>query len=332
MNIGIETTSSSHPNQGPFSESDLPMGRDGTMYHLAAKREQIARDILIVGDPDRVPMITGENFSSVESDIFHRGLRTITGNVKSSGQRVTVVTSGMGTPSLEIVFNELMALNEIDPATRARLNQVEPINIIRVGTSGLLQNESILGTSIITSFAVGLDNTGLFYNVLPQDQNCVQLEDKVKEMLDRVVDPNARFYGKIFPYAAKADPALLACLVKSAAKLAVPYEVGVTVSSSGFNANQGRDVSRIPLTVPDIDLHLSRLDVGFTDGQKILNMEMEASHLMHFASGHGYRAGTVCVGIANRRQDSILLGCHAQEAVYNATAIALSALEEIRRG
>jgi uridine phosphorylase len=329
MSASIDTTKASHPNQGPFSPSDLPMDKKGVIYHLAISRGQIARDILIVGDPDRVPLITNENFSSIESDTFHRGLRTITGEVKNSGHRVTVLTSGMGTPSLEIVFNELMALNEIDPATRMRINQVEPLNIIRVGTSGLLQNESTLGTSILTSFAIGLDNTGLFYNVLPQDEVCTQIENSVKEMLDEVIDPKARFYGKIFPYAAKADPELLACLVESAQKLGAPYEVGITASSSGFNANQGRDVSRIPLTVPDIDLHLSKLDLGLAGGQRILNMEMEASHLLHFASAHGYRGATVCVGIANRRQDTF--AANAQEAVYNATAIALSALERIRK-
>lgn len=327
MALQIDTSKSPHPNHGPFSASDLPIDAKGRIYHLQLKPEQIAKDILIVGDPERVPVIIGENFSAVEPEILHRGLRSITGEVKANGQRVSVITSGMGTPSLEIVFNELMALNEIDFETRIRNNMVDRLNIIRLGTSGVLQSDTILGTAIITSFAVGLDNTGLFYNVTPPDEVCLNLESKVKEMLDKVMDPTSRFYGKIFPYAAKGDPLLLEALVNSAQSLCLPYEVGVTLSSSGFNANQGRDIGRIPLSVPNIDRHLSELDLGLK-GQRVANMEMEASQLLHFAGGHGYRGGVVCVGIANRAHDTF--ATNYMEDLLNATNIALGALSRMR--
>jgi len=69
----------------------------------------------------------------------------------------------MGTPSLEIVLNEIVALNEMDFHTRTRKSFYDMLTVIRVGTSGSIQPDTELGTLIITEYAVGLDNTGLFY-------------------------------------------------------------------------------------------------------------------------------------------------------------------------
>ena len=99
--------------KGQFKSSDLPIV-DGRTYHLDLRPEDLAENIIIVGDPDRVTFIADEFLGAKEIDRFHRGLRTITGYVKETGQRVSIVTSGMGTPSLEIVLNEIVALNEID--------------------------------------------------------------------------------------------------------------------------------------------------------------------------------------------------------------------------
>jgi uridine phosphorylase len=220
-----------------------------------------------------------------------------------------------------------MALNEIDPVTRMRRTDFEPLNIIRVGTSGLLQESSELGVSIISSHAVGLDNTGLYFNLLNPEENCETIERQVKQMLDRVMDPDGRFYGKIHPYAAAADTKLVELLIESAETLNRGHEVGITVSAPGFNASQGRDTARMPLSIPDIDLHLSQLDPLFNRG-RYLNMEMESSFLFHFAAGHGYRAATVCAGLANRRLNTFL--SDYDSAVSAATRIALDALEALR--
>jgi len=93
---------------------------EGKVYHLGLKPEELANHILIVGDPERVPCIAQVYFNKIETDKSHRGLRTITGIVRDTDQRVSIVTSGMGTPTLEIVLNEIIALNEIDFHTRTR--------------------------------------------------------------------------------------------------------------------------------------------------------------------------------------------------------------------
>ncbi|MFZ3136326.1 MAG: hypothetical protein WA126_02915, partial [Thermodesulfovibrionales bacterium] len=68
-----------------------------------------------------VPCIAQEYFNTIETDKSHRGLRTITGIVRDTGQRVSVVTSGMVTPSLEIVLNEMPNIIELSPYPHKRI-------------------------------------------------------------------------------------------------------------------------------------------------------------------------------------------------------------------
>jgi uridine phosphorylase len=220
-----------------------------------------------------------------------------------------------------------MAINEIDPLTRTRREHFEPLNIIRVGTSGLLQADSTLGTSIISNCAVGLDNTGLFYDLPLHNGRAEVIEQQVDQMIVSIMSSKQRFYKKIHAYATFPDSSLLEALIQSARELGHSYDVGMTVSSSGFSANQGRAVGRISPSVPDIDRHLSELPALSPLG-RYLNMEMEASFLFHFATGHGYRAGAVCAGIANRRFDSF--AHDTSQAISNASAIALRALNHLR--
>jgi uridine phosphorylase len=300
------------------------MSPDGKVYHLNISREHLASKILIVGDPDRVPVMAEQEFESIEHDEYHRGLRTITGRVRGSGLRVTIVTSGMGTGSLEIVLTELAALNEIDPKTRCRKDAVEPLDIIRVGTCGLLQPDAPLGASIISAYAVGLDNTGLFYESDYPDKTSQEIEEVVTATILGGIAKSSRFSGRIRPYVSKADLDLLNAMQQAAHEQGVEQVTGITVSSSGFFAPQGRHVGRVPISVPDIDLYLSKLTFTSTE-HRILNMEMEASFLLHFAHANQYRGGAVCVGVANRREDTFIK--NSQQAVRDAARLAVRALE-----
>lgn len=154
--------------QGPFTSADLPIDDNGCIYHLQLTPEEMAKDIIIVGDPGRAEFIADTYFEHIEVKREHRGLVSVTGRVKETGQRVTVITSGMGTASSEVVLNEIIALNEIDFKSRTRKESYEMLNVIRVGTCGNLQavTPEELGVPIITVYAVGLDNSGLFINAL----------------------------------------------------------------------------------------------------------------------------------------------------------------------
>jgi len=298
---------------------------DGRVYHLYLKPGELAEDILIVGDPRRVDFIRDSLLKDVELRREHRGLVTVTGYTEW-GQRVSVTTSGMGTPSLEIVINEIVALHEIDFRTMKRRKDPPQLNVIRVGTSGGLQADTELGTPVVTAHAIGLDNTGLFYDVPHPDEKCALLEERVGKRIEELVNRNSRFKGRIHPYASKAHPEVVRALVESARELGTEIRVGVTVSSSGFFANQGRALFGIPPTVPAIELHLADIDTG--TGLRIENMEMEASFLLHFLYPLGHRGGAICPVIAKRPTGEFLY--NYQDAVHRSAQIALRALGRLR--
>jgi uridine phosphorylase len=328
MNLNNSTT--------PFTASDFPIDSDGRVYHLQVKPEQIAHDILLVGDPGRAEFFGDRFLRDVDLAHEHRGLVTLTGTADVSSEQVTIIspmrttiaTSGMGTPSLEIIVSELVALNEINFETRTRKPNYPRLHIIRVGSSGGLQASTELGTPIITTYAIGLDNTGLFYESPYQDHICERLERELGEVVNKFIDKKSRFNGKIYPYVSRSEPALVNAMVAASEHLGVKTKKGLTVSCPGFFAPEGRDIARIKPSLPEIDKILSEFDPRL-EGQRIENMEMESSFLSHYLGGLGYWAGTICPAIANRRQDTFT--DQYEDAMVNAARVALLALATLRK-
>lgn len=321
-----------------LTEADLPIDAKGRIYHLQITPDQLAPDILLVGDPGRTEFIARTFLNDLEVEQEHRGLVTVTGTSRVTGARAsiitplrtTVATSGMGTPSLEIVLNELVALNEIDFSKRAQKATFPRLHVIRVGTSGGLQASTRLGTSIITTYTVGMDNSGLFYETPCPDQTCARLERELAEAVANAAGPDSRFRGKIHPYVSRAEPAVTRALTQAAKDLGIPAKTGLTVSSSGFFAPQGRDISRLRPSSPDLDRMFSQFDPGL-GGQRVENMEMEASFLLHFLGGLGHWGGAICPVIANRRDNTFdheYLA--AVEGATKAALLALAALSSLR--
>ncbi|MGD2158061.1 MAG: nucleoside phosphorylase [Anaerolineales bacterium] len=325
-----------HKNSiSPFTASDLPIDEEGRIYHLQVKPEQLAPDILLVGDPGRAEFIGSNLMRDLELKHEHRGLVTVTGTSDCTGEpatiispvETTVMTSGMGTPSLEIVINELVALNEIDFRTRTRKTDFPRLHIIRLGSSGGLQASTELDTPIITTYAIGLDNTGLFYEAPYPDETCRRLEEEICHVFNDAIPTKSRFYGKIHPYISRAEPTLVSALVEASKSLGVATKTGLTVSAPGFFIPQGRDISRLKPNFPELDKILSEFDPRL-DGQRVENMEMESSFLLHFLGGLGYWAGSICPAIANRRLGTFT--SHYQDAMLNAGNVALLALATLR--
>jgi uridine phosphorylase len=329
-----ENVNPGHP-AGPFTAADLPIDGEGRIYHLQAKPGQIATDILIVGDPGRAEFIGSRFFKDLEFEQEHRGLVTITGTSDITGEqatiispmRTTVTTSGMGTPSLEIVVGELVALNEIDFETRKRKPDFPRLHIIRVGSSGGLQASTKLGTPIITTYAIGLDNSVLYYEVPPRDEICERVAGELELLINNAMSPGSRFYGKIHPYVTRAEPTIVAALIEASKNLGVPIKTGLTASAPGFWAAQGRDLWRLKPSVPDLDQLLGEFDPGI-EGQCVENMEMEASFLMDYLGGLGYWVGTICPAINNRQENTF--DYNYQEAIEHSTRVALLALATVR--
>lgn len=308
-------------SSNPYTESDLPI-QDGVAYHLGIRAEDLADSILIVGDPDRVDAIAGDFMERIEVRISHRGLTTITGIASDTQQRITITTSGMGAPSAEIVLNELVALSEVDTRTRIRKVGQASLTIIRLGTSGALQHATVLGTSIITSQAVGFDSSAWFYaEGLTHDPTSRELAHALQVRVESSIPRGHPAFGKIMPYGASATPAVTQALKMAADSLGVAYEVGATVTASGFFAPQGRDVGRIRPSVPDLD-RLAAADPRF------LNMDMETSFVLHFCGGHGFQVGAICVAAANRALNTF--AADIAEHMRGAARVAIHALHALK--
>lgn len=324
-----------HRAAAPFTASDLPIDDGGRIYHLQVKPGQIAPDILLVGDPGRAEFIGSNLMRDLELKHEHRGLVTLTGTSEITGEQTTIIspvrttvsTSGMGTPSLEIVVSELVALNEIDFETRTRKTNFPRLHIIRLGSSGGLQASTELGTPIITTYAIGLDNTGLFYEAPHPDEICKWLEDELGRVVNGAMSTRSRFYGKIHPYVSRAEPNLVRALMEASTSLGVATKIGLTISAPGFFVPEGREVSRLKPSLPELDKLFSEFDPKL-DGQRVENMEMESSFLLHFLGGLGHWAGSICPVIANRQLDTFT--SHYQDAMLDAGKVALLALAIIR--
>jgi uridine phosphorylase len=167
----------------------------------------------------------------------------------------------------------------------------------------------------------------LFYEAPYPDPICERLEQELADVVRSSMSPRSRFYGRILPYVARAEPAIVHAMLEASASLGVPPKLGLTVSSCGFFAPQGRDTGRVQPTVPGLDRILGEYDPRVC-GQRVENMEMEASFLIHFLGGLGHWAGAICPSVANRRKNTF--DHHYQEAIKRATMVALVALANVR--
>ena len=140
-------------------ESELILNTDGSVYHLNLKPENIAQDIIFVGDQDRVEKVT-KHFDSIEFKTQKREFKTITGIYKN--KRITVISTGIGPDNIDIVLNELDALVNIDLETRIPKVKLTKLNIVRIGTSGALQSEIPINSFLISTHA--LDINGMLHS------------------------------------------------------------------------------------------------------------------------------------------------------------------------
>lgn len=263
-----------------LQESELILNPDGSVYHLKLKPGDIARDIILVGDPGRVETIS-KYFDSIELKVQNREIITHTGSYK--GKRLSVMSTGMGTDNIDIVVNELDALVNIDLDKREIKSELTSLNLIRLGTSGALQPEIPLNAFIVSTHAMGIDGLLHFYTTKHPafDQNMADAFHK-----------HAHWPSKLpTPYAVKASDSLLQ-------KLGQDFVKGITATAPGFYGPQGRKL-RLDLATDDLNHRLETFDY---EGLKITNFEMETSALYGLSALLGHNALTVCVAIANRHR------------------------------
>jgi len=126
-----------------ISESELIITKDGSIYHLNLKPAHIADTVIAVGDPSRVYGIS-KYFDKIEFEMNKREFITHVGTYK--GKRITVISTGMGTDNIEIFMTELDALVNIDFKTREVKKEKRKLKIVRIGTSGAIQEDIPVGS------------------------------------------------------------------------------------------------------------------------------------------------------------------------------------------
>ena len=258
-----------------ISQTDLILNPDGSVYHLSLKPENISHTIIAVGDPNRVHQVS-RHFDSIEFEMNKREFITHTGHYK--GKRLTVISSGMGTDNVEILMTELDALVNIDLLTREPKEETTKLEIVRVGTSGSIQDDILPGAHLLSEYAIGLDPLISFYPV-QQDT----LEEQVSKALQKNLD---------LPYA----PYCIRGSNRLRDRFADFPLMGNTLTCPGFYASQGRSI-RTDIRYPHLAEELSRFHV---EDFWITNMEMETAGYYAMARLLGHEMISLNAILANR--------------------------------
>lgn len=269
-----------------FLESELIITPAGEIYHLGITPKQLAHKIIIVGDQDRVEIV-----SSFFDEILHKSQKREfachTGIYQN--KKISVVSTGIGTDNIDIVMNELDALVNIDLETRKEKVDKVKLEIVRIGTCGILQDDIPVDSYILSTHAMGIDNVGHFY-ALEKNAETERILDQIKKQI--------KLPKQVIPYLTAASKSINERL----------YEEyifqGITVTSSGFYGPQGRKL-RLSLTAPEMNNSFHAFQF---ENNRFSNLEMECSALFALSKSLSHEATAICVGLANRRKKEFTKG------------------------
>ena len=264
--------------QRVIAPSELIINADGTIFHLHLKPEQLADTVILVGDPARVATIAA-HFDSVECNVSNREFNTVTGYYK--GKRMSVISTGIGIGNIDICVTELDALANVDFATRMVKDTFRRLTLVRLGTSGALQEDIEVGEVVFARTSVGFDSLLGYY----AGRNEVCDLDMQRAFMEHTQ------WSELLapPYFVNADNELWEHFKDSVTE-------GITIAAPGFYAPQGRYVRLQPA---DMNLN-EKIEAWRYEGRRITNFEMEGSALAGLAALMGHRAATICTIIAQR--------------------------------
>ena len=261
-----------------IQSSDLILNPDGSVYHLNLKPENIAQDIIFVGDQNRVEKIT-QHFDAVEFSTQKREFKTQTGIYK--GKRLTVMSTGIGPDNIDIVMNELDALVNIDLETRKPKTDHTTLNIVRIGTSGSLQADIPVDSFVMSQYAIGLDNMLRSYLIDAISE---------KEIEDAFIQHTHWDLRKGRPYVVKGSETLANKIFSD------KMHKGFTGTAGGFYGPQGRVLR---LEIQDKELNHKMDNFNFK-GIRMTNLEMETAAIYGLGKLLGHECLSLNAIIANR--------------------------------
>ena len=267
-----------------LAASELVLNDDGSVYHQNLHPEDIAEKIMLVGDPDRVPRVS-KYFDTIEVKKNKREFYTHTGTLR--GERITVMSTGIGTENIDIVMNELDALVNIDLKNKEFKDEKTSLQLFRMGTCGSVNPDVEVNNMLVTQNVVGLDGLLHFYSDYHFEN------EFSRNFLEKF--PYEQIKGMLY-FSDWSEE--ISGYYKDA-----KYR-GNTATFPGFYAPQGR---QLRLRAID-DKFLETLnDLGVT------NFEMETSAIYGLSKLLGHKALTVNCVIANRRRGEFASDHHASE-------------------
>lgn len=258
-----------------IKESELIVNNDGSIYHLSLHPKHLSDTIITVGDPGRVHAVS-KYFDEVDFEMNKREFITHIG--KYNNKRVTVISTGMGTGNIEVFFSEIDALANVDLKKRQVKSKFKKLKIIRIGTSGALQEDIPVDSHLVSDYASGLDSLMCFYK-LKQSAFCKDISVKLQEELKL----------PFLPYTAKGSS-------KLREKFAYDMIQGNTITCPGFYGPQGREI-RAPIKYKKL---IEKLTGFHSDGFWFTNFEMETAAYYSMARLFGHDVISVNAILANR--------------------------------
>lgn len=261
-----------------IAESELIINPRGAIYHLNLKPDEIAENIITVGDPDRVKEIS-KHFDTIELERQHREFVTHTGYIRN--KRISVVSTGIGPDNIDIVLNELDALVNIDFDNRSVRDRLKSLNIIRIGTSGSLQADVPVDSFVASTHGLGIDNLMNFY--------LFENNEEEKQLIHSFITQTQLHNGFGNPYISAASMHLLKHFVDG-------YHQGITVTCPGFYGPQGR-ILRLGISNPHLIDRLTSFGFG---KYRITNFEMETSAIYGLGKALHHNCLSLSAIIANR--------------------------------
>ena len=275
-------------NKMAIKESELVLAPNGSLYHIHLTGENLADNVLLVGDPERVNMFK-EIFETVEYESMNRELHALTG--KYHGERFTALSTGMGCDNIDIVATELDAAANFDLTTRTVKAEHRSLNLVRIGTSGSIQSNVDCGSRVASRYAIGMDGLLNYYRH-PNDG----FEKEMEQAFAKHMNLDNRLAT---PYCVKGSERLLGIVGEGMVH-------GITVTAPGFYGPQGRNIRLTP-SVENLNERLAEFS---WNGTQVTNLEMETSAIYGFARALGHEALTVCLIIANRPKGTFLNDYH----------------------
>tara|TARA_Y100000991_G_scaffold152892_1_gene116070 strand:+ start:186 stop:1025 length:840 start_codon:yes stop_codon:yes gene_type:complete len=258
-----------------MKSSEIILNNDGSIYHLCLKPNQVSKEIILVGDPFRVDIIS-KHLNDIEFTIQNREFKSITGYYNN--KRISVISTGIGGSNIDIVINELDALFNYDFTNKCFKNQHESINFIRVGTSGSISKNISVDSWLISEYAIDINSQLSFYdlkNYKGKNIEVISLEDNNFYCFRASDELFQKFYSNN------------------------NMHVGLTATCNGFYAFQGRK-TRIPLKNK---INIENIKSLKLKKYNVTNLEMETAIIYGLSNFLGHNAISINAILANRIDD-----------------------------